>query len=289
MIWDKRTILAGAFFFTTFLFYGQKVQINGLFPQKVSSGSEMIVSFTIQKGNLNDFARFQLEVPDGVSVSPRILKNGEFSFDNNIVKIVWMKIPPDDIVEISLFFKIPVEMEGYKVFKGVFSYADGTGKRTSIEMLPQIVIIEKDEFRANLSQEIEFNYSYFSQKGVTCVRQKPYLDDSGHVVVKLLITKGELNEFGRIEETVPYGFKAVNLKSSGAIFAFNPTRRKVKFIWMNMPNSSQFIVAYKLIPETPIDKIPFILNGTFTFAENRNSRTVIITELSLDVDKAKSQ
>lgn len=265
--------------------YSQKVEVLGLFPQKMLSGSEMIVNFSIKKGSLNDFARFQLEVPDGITPSPRILQNGDFSFENNLIKIVWMKIPPDDVVEISLNFRIPAEMEGFKVFKGEFAYSDQTGKRNIIEMKPQVVEVQKDEFRANLSQEIEFTYKYFSQKGVTAVRQKPYLDDSGHVVVNILVTKGDLNEFGRIEETVPIGFKAVYQKSAGAIFAYNPTRRKVKFVWMNMPNTKQFMVSYKLIPENPIDKIPFILNGTFTYADNRVSQTVPITELSLDVEK----
>lgn len=269
----------------THVLLGQDVKVGGLFPKKVHAGTDMIVNFTFEKGDLNEFARFQIEVPSGVTPSPRISKNAEFTFEDNIVKLVWIKIPIDDRFDISITFRISPNIEGYKVFKGEFSYVDKSGKNNTIEMLPQIVTVEKDEFRTNITQELEFNYKYFNQKGVTCIRQKPFLDDSSHVVVNILVSKGALNEFGRIEETVPFGYRAENLKSAGAIFAFNKQRRQVKFMWMNLPNTEQFSVSYRLIPEVPTDKIPFILQGTFMFAENRVTHNIPITELNMEVEK----
>ncbi len=263
---------------------GQEVKVGGLFPKKAHSGTDIIVSFTIEKGDLNDFARFQIEVPQGISPTPRISRNAEFSFDNNIVKLVWVKMPIDGRFDISITFRISPNTEGYKVFKGELSYVDKKGNSKSIEMEPQIVEVEKDEFATNITQELEFNYKYFTQKGVTCIRQKPYIDSLNRVVVNIMVSKGELDEFGRIEETVPYGYRAENLKSAGAIFAFNNQRRQVKFIWMNLPNSEKFTISYVLIPTEPTDEIPFILSGSFMFAENRITHSIPITELNMELN-----
>lgn len=277
--------------FTSFIsivsLYSQNVRVGGLFPKKAHSGSEIIVNFSFEKGDLNDFARFQIEVPVGITPSPRISKNAEFTFENNIVKLVWIKIPPENRFDISINFRISATVEGYKVFKGEFSYADKTGANKIMEMESQIVAIEKDEFRSDITKDLAFEYKYFSQKGVTCIRQKPYIDENNEIIVNILVSKGALNEFGRIEETIPEGYSAVSEKSGGAIFAFNKNRRSVKFMWMNLPDRDQYSIAYRLIPEDPDEKRIFMITGTFMFAENRVTHSVPITELDMDVDKEK--
>ena len=269
--------------------HSQNVRVGGLFPKKAHSGSEIIVNFSFEKGDLNDFARFQIEVPVGITPTPRISKNAEFTFENNVVKLVWIKIPPENRFDISINFRINATVEGYKVFKGEFSYADKTGANKIMEMEPQIVAIEKDEFRSNITKDLAFEYKYFSQKGVTCIRQKPYLDTNNEIIVHILISKGALSEFGRIEETIPEGYRAVNEKSGGAIFAYNKNRRSVKFMWMNLPDKDQYSIAYRLIPEEPDEKKTFMITGTFMFAENRVVHTVPITELNMDVEKKKEK
>ena len=112
------------------------------------------------------------------------------------------------------------------------------------------------------------------------------MNENNEVIVNLLINKGELNGFGKVQEQIPVGYRAESIKSKNSIFTYK--NHIVKFLWMNMPNSSgddNFVVSYKLIPEGEIPDEEFQIVGTFSYAESDRTKTINIAERSVDLEK----
>ena len=102
-------------------------------------------------------------------------------------------------------------------------------------------------------------------------------------IVNLLINKGNLSDFGKIQEQIPRGYIAKSIKSKNSIFTFKNSI--IKFLWMNMPPEEQFVVSYKLVPEDEIPDQAFIISGTFSYAENERTKVINIAERNIDASE----
>lgn len=89
---------------TNFLF-GQVTLTTNL-PSSLASGSTTDVEVKINKGSIANFAKYQMDVPVGVTVAESDSKSGNFTFENNRAKIVWVSVPSD--AEFTLKFKVTV-------------------------------------------------------------------------------------------------------------------------------------------------------------------------------------
>jgi hypothetical protein len=138
---------------------------------------------------------------------------------------------------------------------------------------------------ANSDYEIKNSYKYqnVSLKNIDCIRQKPFLNENNEVIINLLINKGDIDKFGKIQEQVPVGYNAISIKSKNSIFTFK--NHIVKFMWMNMPSNRQFTVSYKLVPINGIPDQAFLIVGTFSYAENERTKVIDIAERNIDVSK----
>lgn len=263
----------------------QDVDIAYIIPEKVDAGSEIPVNVNIKKGNLGGIARFQLEFPNGFEVIEKKSANGEFRFNNQRLIIQWLKLPVSEEIELSFTIKINSTLEGFFVIKGAFHYIEGNTKKKK-EIYPHILTVNpldvssENMVAANNEGEY-FDISKVVKDEISCVRQKPTLDENNEILVNLLITKSDLNKFGKIEEQIPVGYKAVNVASKGAIFVFNQKNRIVKFMWMNLPMDAQFKVSYKLIPVVDNPKEAFIITGKFLYAENNTTKEVEVVERNI--------
>lgn len=266
----------------------QSISINLQAADKVYSGSDMLVNVHINKSNIEGFGRLVVKVPSGFQAIEKNSLNGKFEFDGENVKILWIKMPADKTITVSFSLKIPPHAEGFKVLRGELSVAT-SGESFRAEARPKVVVIEKSE-GITTADEMFVEYSYIKKLGVSAIRQKPYLNDSNMVVVNILINKGQLINFGKIEESIPNNYTAVAQVSNGAIFVFNKANRQVKFLWMNMPSQEQFIVSYLLVPdEKIIDNIPFIITGEFMYAEGSTTKSAEINERNVDLNKLLSK
>ena len=276
------TIFLSALFLVS---YSQNVNISIKTKEKVYSGTDFIVNVSVRKQNLNELGRFLMEIPSGLTPSEKVSQNGQFQFDGKTLKITWLKMPSDTLFDISFALKVAPNVEGYKVLQANLSYLAPSGKKT-VSAKPQIVTILKGDV-IETGDNISVDYQYIKKKGVSCLRQKPFLNSENKAVVNLLVNKGDLIQFGKIQEQIPVGYKAENLSSNGAIFIYNKNKRQVKFLWMNLPSQKQFIVSYLLFPvEGHLnDKIPFIITGEFTYAEGKTTKIVKVNEQDVDLEK----
>lgn len=274
--------------FSVFDYFFNEVTLNSVMPDQVQAGSEFTIEITISKGDISGFARFMQELPNGFTAREKVSANGEFRFEDQKVKFQWMRLPFDQEVVVFYIIQVAPTISGTFDIGGTFSYI-ANNQVSNIELpVKTINIIASDVAGDDLSvgAATGFKYGNITLRNVDCVRQKPYLNENNEVIVTLLVNKGNIDQFGKLQEQIPSGYIASSVKSKNAIFTYK--NRIVKFLWMNLPPEPQFTVTYKLVPENEIPDQAFIITGTFSYAENERTKVIDIVERNIDLTQFDS-
>lgn len=264
---------------------GEPVSVSLNMPDSAQSDTEFLVEVVIRKGDVEGFARFQQKLPNGFKAVARQTANGEFTFVDQKVKIQWMKVPMDNEIVVSYAIQVdPTIQSGQYTFDGSFSYILDNAVQVA-NASSRIIQVNADtdlDMANQQAKAIEVGDVQVNLKTIDCIRQKPYLNEDNEVVVNLLITKGSLNGFGKVQEQIPVGYRAESLKSKNSIFTYK--NHIVKFLWMNMPADENIVVSYKLVPEGDIPDEEFMIVGTFSYAESDRTKTVNIAERNIELE-----
>jgi hypothetical protein len=272
------------------LMLSEDVSLSVGVPSEVNAGAEFDVELSLQKGSIESFARFQQDIPNGLTVQVVDPANSNFTFENQKIKIIWLKLPSEKEVKVLYRLKVDERLRGQFDLKGVFSYIDGNQRKSVNVISSSIIIKPSSRIDPNLIVDIkDFQQMVPVQppisliaKNVRCIRQVPSIvGDGNEFAVKILVNKGSTEKFAKIEEEVPQGFKAEAIQTKDAIFTFKD--QKVKFLWMNLPPEQRFVVSYKLIPNNKAEAKQVSLKGTFSFIINEATQVIDIVQKEVDL------
>ncbi len=87
-----------------FTYAGAQISVSSVIPSSIPAGTSVDADVKINKGNIGNFAKYQMDVPPGYVVSGVDVKSGNFTFENQRAKIVWVSVPSDP--EFTVKFKI---------------------------------------------------------------------------------------------------------------------------------------------------------------------------------------
>jgi hypothetical protein len=223
-------------------------------PDQVEAGSEVEVEIELHKAGLSGFARFQQQLPHGVTAIPVYPADMDFSFEDNTVKMIWLSLPQDNIITLRYRIRLNERLKGNLQLDGTFSYIENNQRRVTSVSGPLLAVNPSPAIETKYLVEIgEADRKLLSPSPVNelsgkiaAIRQYPMpVDDLGYIV-NILVSKEGNNHIAKIEETIPEGYTAVELESKGGIFSFSDQR--VRIIWNNLPTGNHFIVSYRLIP-----------------------------------------
>lgn len=125
-------------------------------------------------------------------------------------------------------------------------------------------------------------YKTFFPSGVTIENKTPQsLKPGEETTVEIIINKGEVSSFAKLEQIIPAGFTVTQLENAGATFSF--TDQKVKFIWMSLPADAQFKVSYKLKAAADV-KGSYSITGKFSFILNNERSSVDIPAANITIN-----
>jgi len=259
-------------------------------PTEVKAGSEFDVELTFQKGSIESFARFQQELPNGLSAQVVDPARADFSFENQKVKLIWLRLPSEKEFKVSYRVRVDERLKGQFDLKGLFSYIEDNQRKSANVSSTSIKITPSSRIDPNLIVDIqEFQQMIPVQppisliaKNVRCIRQVPTIVGSGdEIVVNILVNKGSTEKFAKIEEDIPSGYTAEAIQTKDAIFTFKD--QKVKFLWMNLPAEQRFVVSYKLTPKNKQDASKLSLKGTFSFIIKESTQVIEIVQRDADL------
>ncbi|MBS1650880.1 MAG: SPOR domain-containing protein [Bacteroidetes bacterium] len=110
-----------------------QVSIKTNIPGALPPNKDFIVEITISKGSITNFCKYQLDVPAGAIVTEGESKSGNFTFENNRAKVIWVNIPSDNEFVFSLKLNTG-SLSGQNTFTHKFYYIDnGTKKEVDAE------------------------------------------------------------------------------------------------------------------------------------------------------------
>lgn len=278
----------------SFLFQVDVSLTMNVAPQ-INAGSELLVSVTIKKEELSGFCRFQQELPAGFSASSVSTANADFTFKDQKVRFIWLKLPEESSITVSYKITCDERLKGTFNLGGKFSYIKDNQRQSADVTTQQITIIPSPNINPALIVDVnDFGKSTgtdFAQTDfgrIACVRQKPIWDpDKNEYVINILVNKEKLQKFAKIEENVPKGLTALNINSRDGIFTFKDG--KAKFLWMNMPADPYFVVSYKLIPTNGIKGEDISLLGTFSYFLEDKTQSINIFQKDVDLASVKPE
>lgn len=272
------------------IFGGDNVSLRMNVPKEVNAGSEFDVEITLRKGSAESFARFQQELPRGLTVQVLERSNANFAFEDQKVKFVWLNLPQEKEFKISYRIRVDERLKGSFDIKGRFSYIEANQRKSVDIVADNISINPSNRIDPNLIVDIsEFQRVVPYQppvsllaSNVRCIRQTPfYTGYANDMMVNILVNKGSTEKFAKIEEVLPQGYSAEAINARDAIFTFKD--QVVKFLWMNLPPEQRFVVSYRLTPEEGMDKTDLNLTGTFSFIINEATQVIDIVQREVDL------
>jgi hypothetical protein len=282
--------LLAVFFINLLQTAGVSVKID--VPAEVTAGSEFEVRVTVDKGDVESFSRFQQVIPAGLTATSYMSSNADFSFQDKRVRMIWLKLPDSD--EFTFIYKIRVDerLKGTFSIGGKFSYIEDNERKSVSPVSKLITIHPSPAIDPNLIVDInDFEEKVIQYippvstvtENIACIRQKPYLNQAGtEYIVNLLVNKEDKKKFAKIEEIIPAGYAAVDIDNKDGIFTFKD--QKAKFLWMNLPSESYYMVSYRLIPKNGTRPGIPMINGKFSYLVDE--KTISIDIVQKDVDLA---
>lgn len=284
--------LAVSMFFLAFSLSGQNVEISIDHPDRVNAGEDFTVTVTIKKGSLTDYSRFSQDIPLGLSATNVSSPNADFSFDEQRVRIIWLKMPDASEISVSYVVSVDSRLKGSFSLGGVFAYVvDDERKflnfdqKRAITIVPnrsidQALIVDIRDFRggAAVVPAVVSEGNGFAM----AVRQKPLLLNTGGYLVHLLIDNPSGSKYAKVEETIPSGYLFEEVNSNEGIVSHAAST--VKFIWMKLPKQSEFEVIYRLVPKQNEPQGNMLIEGLLTYTAGNENRVAEIVEMDVSLE-----
>jgi hypothetical protein len=281
-------------------FFLADISITQNIPTTMEAGTETRVTVTVNKGDLSGFAKLQLDLPPGMTATAIETKGASFTFADQKAKFIWMALPSSPTFKISYTLGTDASLSGNHAIQGRLSYIEDNERKTFD--LPTSTIDFGTSGAVALSTT-ETDEEPTAQDLVSAAGGAPVggtvvavIDDASGVapvqgmggvtgtrtitpvtenemLVEVIIKKGDIRGFGKLQETIPQGFTALEKNSSEAIFTAQD--RIAKFVWLNLPSSAEIKVVYKLrANERPEGE--YSIDGEFGYLLNDETQRAVL-------------
>ena len=123
-----KKLLAVAFLFISVISFAQ-LSITHNMPASISPGKSQDIEFTITKGSVGGFAKFQCDLPFGFTATNIDSKSGNFTFENQRLKIVWVSVPGDASFTFKFSMGVPANAINSATIAAKFFYLENNVKK----------------------------------------------------------------------------------------------------------------------------------------------------------------
>lgn len=262
----------------------QEVIVSISVSDQIVAGTDVLVEVMITKTVHDGFARFQQELPVGITAKGGQSSNADFDFKDQRVNLIWLKLPAGEHLKFNYIIHAHETVKGDFSIAGKFSYIEEDDRNEvtvppmNITITPSpninpIRILDIADFKEGAT-EAEVTLQTFD---IACYREVPYFSETDNSwIVNILLSRGEVSRLARVEEQVPEGFVAESVNNIGSIFSFKSGI--AKFLWMELPGDPLLLLSYKLVPREGQTLAEGAIKGTFTYMQGDVSKSIPIVE-----------
>lgn len=250
------------------LFNGQPTaEVNS--PSTVKAGESFIATVTIAPNGEMGYLRYDLNLPNDWVVEKVETAGAIFQFEKQTAKFSWAQV--GDVKELIISFKIfaPSYITGNFSFKNQLTYT-ADNLPVNIKLAPIAINVTEGIGNNSPLNEMAITDSIRKPNAkVNLTRVVPAELVDKTFIVELILEKGDLNSFGKIEDYLPAGCTAKVIKADGADFKFE--KGIVKFSWYVLPVRQSLRVQYIVTVPKNINGAQLI-SGNFSYIENESGK-----------------
>ncbi|MBI1266256.1 MAG: hypothetical protein GC193_02370 [Cryomorphaceae bacterium] len=256
--------MIGALLVGTFMDDGVIIEDNT--PSTMAPGEERRIDVTINKGEVEGFAKLQIDVPEGMTATAGETNGASFTFSNQKIKFIWMSLPAEQEFTVNYHLKAAPTASGSKVVSGVFSYIK-ENQRIDYELQSKIIVVggtNTDVVSQPTEPSVETAAPAYEGTDLACLRTITEIEADKYLVT-LNVVNSDLKGFAKIKENIPSGLTINEDDSDGAVVTIE--KDGIKYIWFEVPKLTNFKVSYTLTG-TAAPKI----EGTFSYVEDNSPK-----------------
>lgn len=224
-----------------------QIWVKAKMPFNIHAGDRFTIELTINKLDLQHFAELKQKLPQGFTAIEKQSGAAEFKFTGQTVTYTWLRLPRAPKIKISYDVVVDKTVKGSFNLPAQFTYIYKNQRGTAhLEQDIINVYAQGEKFTAK-KEEVVSNVHFppRNPSKVQCLRIKPVkLREHDGLIVKILVSSGNINGAAKIEEVIPPGYIAENIEGKGAAFVFG--NGKVEYIWKKMPKQKNFEISYRL-------------------------------------------
>lgn len=269
------------------------IRITQDVPATMAPGSEVRVTVHVDKGDLSGFAKLQFDLPEGFSATAIETKGASFTFSDNKAKFIWMALPSSPSFKISYTLSAGANVRGTHSILGRLSYIENNERKT-YDMPGATIDLGSAPGQLAANDNSAGLHDLASAGGAVPTLPVPTprprvapMQGPGNVggirtitpitenemLVEVEVNKGAIRGFGKLQETIPPGFTAMEKTSDEAIFTVQD--RYVKFVWLNLPAREKVKVVYKLRANGQPDG-EYTIDGEFGYLLNDETQRAVL-------------
>ena len=259
------------------------VTIKKNIPSNFIVGQEVAVEFRISKGIQTGFAKFQLELPDGISIIKKDEMNSIYSIQNGVAQWIWSEVPEDEELLIKLTLVASELGIGIKTFNSNYSFIEKNEKKV-INMLPLEASIQNNIINNKVSVIKDTLTKAEPNTSIDVVRLISDGPTANEKTITIKIKKGDTKGFAKYSDEIDLNLNAKAIKTDGS--SFSVSDGKIKFVWVDVPTKSELEVSYHIDLN---NKNSNILKGEYSYLEKNQSKKYIVKPDSLVIGKLKDE
>ena len=273
--------------FTLFIFglfqTDNSVTIKNNIPSNFIVGQEVAVEFRISKGIQTGFAKFQLELPDGISIIKKDEMNSIYSIQNGVAQWIWSEVPEDEELLIKLTLVASELGIGIKTFNSNYSFIEKNEKKV-FNMLPLEASIQNNIINNKVAVIKDTLTKAEPNTSIDVVRLISDGPNANEKTITIKIKKGDTKGFAKYSDETDLILNAKAIKTDGS--SFSVSDGKIKFVWVDVPTKSELEVSYHIDLN---NKNSNILKGEYSYLEKNQSKKYIVKPDSLVIGKLKDE
>ena len=259
------------------------VTIKNNIPSNFIVGQEVAVEFRISKGIQTGFAKFQLELPDGISIIKKDEMNSIYSIQNGVAQWIWSEVPEDEELLIKLTLVASEVGIGIKTFNSNYSFIEKNEKKV-FNMLPLEASIQNNIINNKVSVIKDTLTKAEPNTSIDVVRLISDGPNANEKTITIKIKKGDTKGFAKYSDEIDLNLNAKAIKTDGS--SFSVSDGKIKFVWVDVPTKSELEVSYHIDLN---NKNSNILKGEYSYLEKNQSKKYIVKPDSLVIGKLKDE
>jgi hypothetical protein len=249
------------------LFFPVMVNVSQTAPYSAQVNNSFMVQVAINKGDLKGVAKFTEQLPAGFTAVAIDNQGAKTNFADNTIQFSWDSLPADGIMNIS--FRVDVgasSIVSKDTLTGKFFYTVDNQKLES-DCMPSFINITGGSQVTESTGSHQIDSVKECAGGVFAIRRfpSPSIPPNGDAKITIIIHKGNIIGFAKIEDSLPPGFTAAVIDAGSASFTF--VDNIAKFVWQSIPSDSIITISYHMLAGSNVSGVHAV-SGNFSYIYN---------------------